>query len=88
MARFYLSHPVESFDKWKPIFDNDKANRMAFGLNDAGVYRKVGDENNLIIVLEGDPDGMKKMLESPDLAETMKEAGVLAPPEIFSGEKL
>ena len=35
-----------------------------------------------------DPDGMKKMLESPDLAEAMKEAGVLAPPEIFSGEKL
>ena len=88
MARFYLSHPVESFDKWKPLFDDDKVNRIAAGLSDVGVYRKVGDENNLVIVLEGDPDGMKKMLESPDLAEAMKQAGVLVPPEIFSGEKL
>ena len=88
MARFYLSHPVESFDKWKPIFDDDKDGRAAAGLSDLGVYRKVGDENNLLIVLEGATDGMKKMLESPDLAETMKEAGVLAPPEVFSGEKL
>ena len=88
MARFYLSHPVESFDKWKPLFDDDKDGRAAAGLSDLGVYRKVGDENNLLIVLEGATDGMKKMLESPDLAEAMKEAGVLAPPEIFSGEKL
>ena len=88
MARFYLSHPVESFDKWKPLFDDDKVNRRAAGLSDVGVYRKAGDENNLLIVLEGNPDGMKKMLESPKLAESMKEAGVLAPPDIFSGEKL
>ena len=87
MARFYLTHPVESFDKWKPLFDDDKVNRTAAGLSDVGVYRKVGDENNLLIVLEGDPDGMKKMLATPELAETMKEAGVLAPPEVFSGEK-
>ncbi|MCH7528545.1 MAG: hypothetical protein IH972_03225 [Candidatus Marinimicrobia bacterium] len=88
MARFFLTHPVESFDKWLQLFDDDKANRTAAGLSDVGVYRKVGDENSLLIVLEGNPDSMKKMLASPELAEAMKEAGVLAPPEVFSGEKL
>ena len=88
MARFFISHPVEGFDKWKSHFDDDKANRAGFGLSDLGVYRKVGNENNLIIVLEGAPDGMKKMIESPELMETMKEAGVLGQPEVFSGEKL
>ncbi len=88
MARCYLTHPVESFDKWKPHFDDDKVNRAAAGLSDVGVYRKVGDENNILVVLEGDPDGMKKMLEDPHMAEAMKEAGVLAPPQVYFGEKL
>lgn len=88
MARFYLNHSVESFDKWKPLFDADAANRTDAGLSTLGVYRKAGDENNLLVVLEGDPDAMKKLLASPKLQEVMKEAGVLAPPEVFSGEKL
>ncbi len=88
MARFYLSHPVESFDKWKPLFDEDESRRSGAGLSTVGVYRKAGDENNILVVLEGDPDVMRNMLESPELGEKMKEAGVLGPPEVFSGEKL
>ena len=88
MARFFITHPVENFNNWKPLFDDDEVNRTAAGLSTLGVYRKAGDENNILVVLEGDPEGMKNMLESPELGERMKAAGVLAPPEVFSGEKL
>ncbi len=89
MARFYLSLPVENFEKWKPVFDTDEGNRTGAGLSTVGVYREAGDENNILVVLEGDdPEVMKNMLARPELGEKMKEAGVLAPPEAYSGEKL
>lgn len=89
MARFYLSHSVENFEKWKPIFDDDEERREGAGLSTVGVYRKVGDENSLLVVFEGDDtQAMKAMLASPELGEKMKEAGVLEPPVTFAGEKL
>jgi len=88
MPRFYVSHPVENFDKWKSLFDAHEGARAEPGLSTVGVYRKVGDENNVLVVLEGDAEAMKKFLASPELEEKMKEAGVLAHPETFSGEKL
>jgi len=62
--------------------------RMAKAVLPGMRSRKSGDENNILVVLEGDPDAMKNFLASADLGEKMKEAGVLAPPETFSGEKL
>ena len=89
MARFYVSHPVEDFEKWKPLFDADAERHKDAGLTTVGVYRQAGDENNLLIVFEGnDPEVVRKMLSDPELGEKMKEAGVLGPPEAFAGEKL
>ena len=89
MARFYLSHPVEDFEKWKPLFDADAERHKSAGLSTVGVYRQAGDENNLLIVFEGnDPEAMRKMLSDPEIGEKMKEAGVLKAPETFFGEKL
>jgi hypothetical protein len=89
MARFYLSHSVEDYDKWRPIFDSDEERRKGAGLNTVGVYRKAGDENNLLVVFEGDnPQALRSMLASPELGEKMKQAGVLGPPVAFAGEKL
>jgi len=89
MARFYLSHPVEDFDKWKPIFDADGERHKDAGLSVVGVYRQAGDENNVLVVFEGnDPEVMRKMLANPELGEKMKTAGVLEHPEAFVGEKL
>ena len=87
MARLFLSSTVANFDKWKQFYDGDEDRRKDAGLSSLGVYRKSGDENNILIVYEGDPNVMKNMLASKELGEKMKEAGVLAPPVIFTGEK-
>jgi len=74
--------------QWKPLFDADEENRKGAGLSTIGVYRQAGEENNVLVVLEGDAEPMKNMLASPELGEKMKEAGVLGLPEVFAGEKL
>jgi len=89
MSRFYLSHPVSDFEAWKPIYDADSDRRDAAGLTEVGVYRKVGDENNVLVVFEGDdPSKMSAMLADPAMGEKMKEAGVQSHPDVFVGNKL
>jgi len=89
MSRFYLSHPVENFEKWKSLFDEDEERHKEAGTSLVGIFRQVGDENNVLVVFEGnDPEVMRKMLANPELGEKMKEAGVLGPPDAFVGEPL
>ena len=53
MARFYLSHTVTDFDKWKPLFDADEENRKGAGLGTIGVYRQAGEGIMYLLSLKG-----------------------------------
>lgn len=88
MARFYLSHPVKDFDRWREVFEDHAATRRERGLETVALYRMVGDEDNVLVVLEGDPGGMKKLLASRELGEKMRAAGVLAAPEIYGAARI
>jgi hypothetical protein len=83
MARVFIHHPVADYDKWRPVFDADKPRRAAAGLMDVAVLRDADDPNSVWIVGDGDAGAVEKMLQDPDLAKVMQEAGVTAPPELW-----
>lgn len=83
----FLKHKVTDYSAWRPLYDADASTRAEAGLHEIGVYRDADDENMILIVWQADAgNALKAMLESPDLAEKMKEAGVTSKPEAWMGE--
>jgi hypothetical protein len=83
MAKLFLHHPVADFDKWRPVYDGDLARRDAAGLTNVHVLRDADDPTSVWLVADGDASAVEEMLRDPALAETMRAAGVTAPPKLF-----
>ena len=89
MATVFIRHEVADYSAWKPIYDADLPRRNAAGLKEIGVYREASDENMVVVIFEVEnPEVIKEMLQSEDLAEKMKEAGVLTKPEVWVGNPI
>ena len=85
----FLRHRVADYSVWRPVYDADAPRRTEVGLKEMGVYRDADDENMVLIVWEtNDTNAFKAMLESPELADKMKEAGVTGKPEAWIGKSL
>ena len=51
------------------------------------MFRLDGDENMLLVAFQTDDlSSFAKMMADPELAATMKEAGVISEPEVWIGE--
>jgi len=83
MAIIILSHDVKDFASWKPIYQADAARRANAGFKELAVGTKAGDPKKVYMVWEGDASKIEPMLNDPDLAEKMKEAGVISKPEFI-----
>lgn len=80
----FLKHKVADYAAWRSLYDADAPRRAEAGLTEKGVYRDAGDENMILIAWEtADTGPLKAMLAAPELAEKMKEAGVMSEPEIW-----
>jgi hypothetical protein len=44
---------VESYDKWKPVFDERKALRKESGSKEARLFRNFNNDNEVVIFLIG-----------------------------------
>ena len=89
MATAFLRTKVADYSAWKPLYDADLPRRNAAGLKEVGIYQESSDENMVLVIWEvEDPEVMKEMLQTEDLAEKMKEAGVLDKPEVWIGNPL
>ncbi len=87
MIHAIVSHPVQNYDVWKPVFDSDAARASAAGIRFVKLLR--GLENpNLVTIICSAPsvEGFNAFFHDPILPELMKNAGVLAPPtvEVFT----
>lgn len=82
-----VSHPVQNFEVWKPVFDSDLARASAAGIGFVKLFRGL-ENSNLVSILCTAPslEGFNAFFHDPILPELMKNAGVLAPPtvEIFT----
>jgi quinol monooxygenase YgiN len=82
-ASVLIGHRVADYDAWKPAFDAHLPARKDAGC--LGHYLKRGiDESDMVYMycLSSDADDLRAFLDSADLSEAMKNAGVQGMPEI------
>ena len=78
-----IRHKVADFTKWKTIFDAHRGVRQEAGLKEKYLLRDVLDLNGVVILFEAtDLQKARSFMDSADLREVMKKAGVLGKPEV------
>jgi len=81
MTYVYGHHKVRDFNVWKPFFEEDEPRRTAAGIKLLHLFQDVNDPNDVHFLFESqDLGSIQKMMESEDMEETMKKAGVLSEP--------
>ena len=74
-------HECKDFAVWRKAYDADRSGRAAAGLTELYLVREQANRNLIGIVFEAsDVDRAKAMVASPELASTMKAAGVIGTP--------
>lgn len=76
-------HECKDYLTWKKAYDGDAPNRTAAGLTDIHVLRE-HDNANLVALMFGvsDVGRAKAFATSPNLAATMKAAGIIGTPRV------
>ena len=83
MSYVLIRHKVANYAKWKRVVQAATAWRKASGEKSFQVFRSSSAPNDLTIVCGWDSTArMQKFVESAELRERMKQAGVVSRPEI------
>jgi len=88
MSYVLVKLEVADYDRWKPIFDADGANRQAGGSKGGQLFRSADDPNEVIMLLEWDLEQARQYSQSEELRARMQEAGVLGPPDFYFLEEI
>ena len=84
MSYILIQHSVEDYDKWKVVFDEQRATRQAAGSKGGFVLRNADDPNQITVLLELDNlDNARAFAGSDDLREAMQRAGVTGRPNVY-----
>jgi hypothetical protein len=82
--RVMVRSKVKDWDAWKKSFDGHMQKRMDAGLSDRVIAHTVGDNHMVTLVFAvADMAKAKAFMNSQDLKDKMKEAGVEGPPDIY-----
>jgi hypothetical protein len=83
-VRLMAKSKVKDFDVWKKSFDDHKQARIDAGLTDRVIAYTTGNNHNVTLVFAvADVAKAKAFINSKDLKDRMKEAGVEGPPNFF-----
>jgi hypothetical protein len=83
MTHLLIRHKVKDFNKWKAVFDGQSEERARLGCLGGSLYRTVSDPNDVAVVFTwSDAQGAKEFVESVGLRQSMRESGVINPPEL------
>ena len=83
MVTVILQHEVKDFAQWKPVFDEDEANRAKAGLKKQGLYQSVKNPNDVTIIFEAPDAGViNAYIGNQSLQEDMKKGGVISAPVV------
>jgi hypothetical protein len=84
MANFVtVIHECKDFAGWKKAYDADAPIRKAAGLTELHVLREHANPNLLALMFgTSDPARAKAFATSPDLAGSMKAAGIIGAPKV------
>lgn len=83
MTYMFIRHKVNDYDTWKAAFDKFTGFRKSAGEKSYRILRHQEDPNNIYLFFEWDSlDNARKFIDSADLKEAMRRAGVSEQPEI------
>lgn len=83
MATIIVKHRIESWERWKPVFDAHEAARREHGWVSHAVHRGSDDPNTVVVVgTVSDVARAREFLRSESLKAAMMNAGVLGPPDV------
>jgi heme-degrading monooxygenase HmoA len=83
MIQVLVHHAVNDYRNWRSAFDAAIDFRHLGGEQSCRVFRKSGDPNNLTLLLEWeDLERAQRYINSEELRDKMKLAGVIGTPEI------
>ena len=82
---------LEDYAKWKTAFDAHCDTRKAVGEKTHQIFHIENDPNKIVLLVEWDSlDNAREFLQSAELLEAMKRAGVIGQPDVYlleEGEK-
>jgi len=84
MIHIMIRQKVTDYAQWKAVFDAGSETRAAASSKKGHIFRDADDPS--IVTLLGhyhDDEKDLAMMQSPELAERMKEAGVTGQPAVF-----
>ena len=82
-ATLVITHKVESFEKWKPVYDSTNAWKPSFGWKQGRVFIADGDRNSVMVIEDFDTlEHAKTFASSVNLHAAMSNAGVIGAPNI------
>jgi len=83
MIQILVHHEVTDYRSWRAVFDAAIDFRHEGGERSCRVFRKAGDSNDLTLLFEWeDLPRAQGYMNSDELREKMKQAGVVGTPEI------
>lgn len=89
MPYVFIRHKVEDYEKWKSVFDENRAFRTAGGEKGGRLFHNIDDPSETIIIFRWDTiESARKFTESEDLKKAMQKAGVAEKPDIFFLEEV
>jgi len=84
MARMFIRHKVNDYTKWRKVYDDFEATRTEMGEIGDSVFQLAGDPNDVTVIHDFDSvDKAKALLESSELREAMRKAGVEGQPDVW-----
>ncbi len=79
--RLLITHEIEDYEKWRPLFDEDETNRAAAGMITLGVAKDKDNANMISIMFAFDDlDKAREFTASEELKTKMQEGGVVGEP--------
>jgi quinol monooxygenase YgiN len=83
MTQMFIRHKVNDYEVWKAAFDKFAAFRKSSGEKSYHIFHHQDDPNNLYLLFKWDNlENASKFIDSSDLKEAMRRAGVAEQPEI------
>ncbi|HKJ35869.1 MAG TPA: hypothetical protein VKA36_04815 [Solirubrobacterales bacterium] len=84
MATAFVRHEVEDWDRWKQGYDRNGQLRAEGGVREAGIYQAHDNPNDVTVYHVFDSvEDAQAFLGNQDLAEAMKEIGVVGEPQMW-----
>ncbi len=88
MSFYVVSHKVAEFSQWKKVYDDFESVRQKFGVKEQLLLQASDDPNHVLVVGQGALEAIQRFIDSEDLKEGMKDAGVSSEPNLFVGEEV